>query len=66
MEHEELTPEAVSILKSLVNKPHPMDDSPTLQLLLADRLVMGSLRKVNITAKGGRLLSKLNAGQSVD
>jgi hypothetical protein len=66
MELEELTPEAVAILKSLVNKPHPMDDSPTLQLLFADRLVMGSLRKVNITAKGGRMLARFSAGQPVD
>ena len=32
---------------------------------VADRLVMGSLRKVNITAKGGRLLAKLNAAPEV-
>ena len=66
MEIEELTPEAVAILKSLVNKPQPMEDSSTLQLLFADRLVMGSLRKVNITAKGGRMLAKFSAGQPVD
>ena len=66
MEIEELTPEAVAILKRLVNTPQPMEDSPILQLLFADRLVMGSLRKVNITAKGGRMLAKLNAGQPVD
>ena len=65
MTMEELTPNAVAILKSLVNNPHPMEDSPLLQLLFTDRLVMGSLRKVNITAKGGRLLAKLNAAQEV-
>lgn len=65
MTMEELTPDAVAILKSLVNNPHPMEDSPLLQLLFTDRLVMGSLRKVNITAKGGRLLARLNAAQEV-
>lgn len=56
-----LTPEAVALLKSLVHNPHPIEDSPLLQLLMADRLVMGSPNKVHITQQGGRLLAQYEA-----
>ncbi|MHA6732390.1 hypothetical protein [Devosia sp. A369] len=54
---DELTPEAVALLKSLIDNPHPIEDSPLLQLLMADRLVMGTPDKVRITGMGGRLLA---------
>jgi hypothetical protein len=60
---EELTPEAVAILRSLINNPHAIEDSPTLQLLLADRLVMGSPNKVHATQSGLRLLSQYEAAR---
>jgi hypothetical protein len=53
---EELTPEAAAILKSLVNKHHAIEDTPLLQLLLADRMIMGSPAKVHATRSGLRLL----------
>lgn len=53
---EELTPEAAALLRSLVSNPQPLEDSPMLQLLLADRVVMGSPRKVHLTSQGRRLL----------
>lgn len=58
MDMEELTPEAVALLKSLVNNPHPIEDSSLLQLLMADRLVMGSPNKVHVTQTGLRLLGQ--------
>jgi hypothetical protein len=58
---EEIPLEAVAILKSLVNKPQPIEDSPLLQLLFADRLVMGSPNKVHATQSGLRLLSQYEA-----
>ena len=61
MKLEELTPEAIAILKSLVSNPHAIDDSPTLQLLLADRLVMSSPPKTHITQSGRTLIAKYNA-----
>ncbi|MHA6690610.1 hypothetical protein [Devosia sp. A449] len=54
---EELTPEAIALLKSVVNNPHPIEDSPSLQLLMAGRLVMGSPNKVVITGMGERMLA---------
>jgi hypothetical protein len=54
---EELTPEAVAILKSLVNNPHTVEDSPILQILFADRIIMGSPAKAHLTASGKRLLA---------
>lgn len=60
---EELTPEAVALLKSLVNNPHPITDSPLLQLLMADRLVMGSPNKVHATQSGLRLLGQYEAAR---
>ena len=33
---EELTPEAVALMTKLVNNPQAVEDSPLLQLLLAD------------------------------
>ncbi|WP_108398279.1 hypothetical protein [Devosia submarina] len=60
---EELTPEAVAILKSLVNNPHPIDDSPILQLLFADKLIMGSPNKVHATQSGLRLLAQYEAAR---
>lgn len=61
MNVEELTPEAVVLLRSLVNNSRPLDDSPLLQLLMADRVVMGSPAKVHITAHGKRLLAAFEA-----
>lgn len=58
---EELTPEAIAILKSLANKPHAVEDSPMLWLLLADRLVKGSPARVHITQQGGSLLARYMA-----
>ena len=46
---DELTPEAVALLKSLVHNSHPIEDSPLLRRLMAERLVMGSPNKVHIT-----------------
>ena len=62
---EELTPEAVALLRSLINNPQPMQDSPLLQLLMADRMVMGSPNKVHITAAGKRLLAQWEAARTV-
>ncbi|MGB3336942.1 MAG: hypothetical protein WBA73_07180 [Devosia sp.] len=53
---EELTPEAVALMRSLINEPQAIPDSPLLQLLLADRVFMGSPVKVHITMQGKRLL----------
>lgn len=58
---EELTPEAVALMKSLSNNPHAIEDSPLLQLLMADRVIMGSPAKVHLTGSGGRLLAKYEA-----
>jgi hypothetical protein len=63
MTWEELTPEAVSILKSLRGGPRPIEDTPFLQLLLADRLVKGSPDKVQITWLGSRLLAQYVAAE---
>jgi hypothetical protein len=60
---EELTPEAVAILKSLVNNPQPIEDTPLLQLLLTDRLVMDSPAKVHATQTGLRLLAQYEAAR---
>ena len=60
---DELTPEAVALMRSLINKPQALPDSPLLQLLLADRVVMGSPDKVHITAQGKRLLAAHEASQ---
>ncbi|MGB3338349.1 MAG: hypothetical protein WBA73_14335 [Devosia sp.] len=53
---EELTPEAIALMRSLLNKPQAVPDSPLLRLLQADRLVMGSPTKMHITAQGKRSL----------
>ena len=58
MKIDELTPEAISILKSLVSNPHAIEDSTTLQLLLADRMVMGSPAKIHITQSGRVLIAQ--------
>lgn len=60
---EELTPDAIAILKSLVHAPRAIEDSPTLQLLFVDRMVMGSPAKVHCTAQGKRLLARWQAAQ---
>lgn len=54
---EELPPESFAILRSLVNKPYAIENSPVLQLLFVDKLVMGSPAEVYITRAGGRLLA---------
>jgi hypothetical protein len=58
---EELTPDAVALLRSLVNNSRPIEESPLLQLLMADRIVMGSPNKAHITAQGKRLLAAYEA-----
>jgi hypothetical protein len=55
---EELTPEAVAILESLINNPHPLPDGPVLQLLMAERLVKGSPHKVYATSQGLQILAE--------
>ncbi|HEY8360485.1 MAG TPA: hypothetical protein VIL30_23775 [Ramlibacter sp.] len=60
---EELTPEAVALLRILSNNPHPIEDGPVLQLLMADRLVMGSAAKVRATQQGLRLLAQFEASR---
>ncbi|KQX35350.1 hypothetical protein ASD04_15025 [Devosia sp. Root436] len=60
---EELTPEAVALLRSLVNNSHAIEDGPLLDLLRADRLVMGSPSKTHITASGKRLLAQYEAAR---
>lgn len=52
---EELTPEALTLLKSHINRPRPIEDSPLLQLLLADSLVMGEPTKIHLTGQAKRL-----------
>lgn len=59
----ELTPEAIVLLKGLINNPHPIEDSSMLQLLMADRLVMGSPSRVHITQSGVRLLVEFEAAR---
>ena len=54
---EELTPEIVALLRGLVINPHAVDDGPLLQLLMADRVVMGSPAKIHMTGQGKRLLA---------
>jgi hypothetical protein len=58
MTPQELTPEAAAILKSLSAGPRALEDSPMLQLLLADRPVMDSSEKIQITQQGRRLLGQ--------
>ena len=60
---EELTPEVAALLRSLVNQPRAMDDSPMLQLLMADRIVMGNSAKVHLTGQGKRLLAAYGAAE---
>jgi hypothetical protein len=59
----ELTPEAVAVLKALLGGPRPVEDSPLLQLLLADRLVKGSPERIQITQQGSRLLAHYVAAE---
>ena len=61
MKIDELTPEAIAIMKKLLNSPQALEDSSTLQLLFADRVVMGSLNEVHLTAAGGRLLAQVRS-----
>ena len=60
---EEPTPEAAAMLRSPFNNSRPIEDSALLQLLMADRLVMGSPAKVQITANGKRLLAVYEASR---
>ena len=60
---EELTPEAVALMKSLVNNAHPVDDTPLVRLLMADRVLMGSTNLAHLTRSGGRLLAAYRAAQ---
>jgi hypothetical protein len=61
---DELTPEAVALLRSLINNPSPVEDSPLLQLLMADRMVMGSPTKVHLTGSGSRLIAAYAAAET--
>lgn len=56
---EDLTPEATAIMKSLMDNPHAVEDSSTLELLKAERLVMGNAQKMHLTAQGGRMLQQM-------
>jgi len=60
----ELTPEIIAIMKQLMNNPQAMEDSLLLQLLFADRMVMGSPRMVHLTAQGGRMLAQVRLRES--
>ncbi|MDB5612472.1 MAG: hypothetical protein JWQ22_125 [Devosia sp.] len=62
---EEITPQIVALLRGLVSNPHAVDDGPLLQLLMADRVAMGSPAKVHMTGQGKRLLAAW-AGQDVE
>lgn len=54
---EELTPEVVALMRKLLHNPQTVEDSAMLQLLMSDRIVMGSPAKVHLTGKGQRLLA---------
>lgn len=54
---EELTPEAVALMRRLLHNPHAVEDTALLQLLMADRVVMGNPAKVHLTGQGQRLLA---------
>jgi hypothetical protein len=63
MTWEELTPEAVAVLKALRSGPRAIEDGPLLQLLLADHLVKGSPDKIQMTQLGSRLLGQYLAAE---
>lgn len=63
---EELTPEAAALLRSLIHNPRAIEDSPLLQLLMADRIVMGSPANVHVTGAGKRLLLAYVLAESED
>ena len=54
---DEFTPEAVALMAKLRHNPQPVEDSALLQLLLADRILMGSTNMAHLTRSGGRLLA---------
>lgn len=54
-----LSPEAVAILRSLIDNPHHVADSPALRELLAPRYAMG-VAKVHATSKGGRYIQQMD------
>ena len=60
---EELTPEALALLRSLLNNPHEIEDSALTQLLMADMLIMGTLDNAHLTAMGKRLLAAYEMAQ---
>ncbi|WP_052726312.1 hypothetical protein [Devosia epidermidihirudinis] len=55
-----LSPEAVAILRSLINNPHHVEDSSALRELLDRRYAMG-VAKVHATTSGDIYLAKLAA-----
>lgn len=60
---DELTPEAAALLRSLINNPQPVEDNSLVQLLMADRLIMGSVNKAHLTSQGKRLLAAYEAAK---
>jgi hypothetical protein len=58
MDTPNLSPEAVALLKSLINNPQPVPDSPALQQLFAVRYAMGSPAKAHATSNGAIYIRK--------
>lgn len=54
-----LSPEAVALLKSLINNPRAVEDGPILRELFEPRFAMGSPAKVHATARGRLYLDRL-------
>lgn len=54
-----LSPEAVAILRTLIDNPHHIEDSPALRELLEQRYAMG-VAKVHATTGGIIALGKLD------
>ena len=52
MDTPSLSPEAIALLKTLINSPHAVPDSPALQELFAVRYAMGSPAKAHATSNG--------------
>lgn len=59
MDTPNLSPEAIELLKTLINNPHPVADSPALQELFSIRFAMGSPSKAHATSNGTIYVRKL-------
>lgn len=59
MHPTDLSPEAVAILRSLINNPHHVEDSPALRELAGRRFAMG-VAKVHPTTMGILFLQRLD------